>query len=316
MMVSVLGMAMVFKAAEVVKTWFEAQVQSKYAVWVENCIFLILSIVKVCLILAHAPIMAFVWVILAEGIGVAVGLLGVYTLNGGVLSAWRVHLDRGITLFKEGWPLIFSGLAVMVYMRIDQIMLGQILGDEAVGVYTAAVRISEVWYFMPVAIVSSVFPSIIETKKQNEVLYNQRLQKLYDLMVVLAFIVAMLMTFLSGWLIEFLFGSAYSGAGIVLAIHIWAAIFVFLGVASSNWLILGGFQKDVLYRTLFGAIINVLANWLLIPIFGATGAALATVFSYFIAVFSIYLRSETRIAAIMMLKSLILFKSICRISRV
>ena len=285
MMVSVLGMAMVFKAAEVVKTWFEAQVQSKYAVWVENCIFLILSIVKVCLILAHAPIMAFVWVILAEGILVAVGLLGVYTLSGGVLRAWRVRLDRGIILLKEGWPLILSGLTVMVYMRIDQIMLGQMLDDDAVGIYTAAVRISEVWYFIPIAVVASVFPAILEAKKLDESLYYQRLQKLYDLMVLLALAVAIPMTFLSDWLVSLLFGPSFAQAGTALAIHIWGGLFVFLGVASGNWLLAENLQRFSFYRTFWGCIVNIGANCVLIPHYGIAGAATGTILSQGVAAY-------------------------------
>ena len=108
-------------------------------------------------------------------------------------------------------------------------------------------------------------------------------------------------------------GAAYSEAGVVLAIYVWAGVFVFLGVASSKWLLLGGYQKVMLYRTLFGALINIQANWLLIPLLGIRGAALATVISYFIAAFSVLLRSDTRISAIMMARSFILNKAIARV---
>ena len=190
LMVAVLGFAMVFKATEVVKYWFESQVKSKYTIWVENGVFLVLAAIRVGLILAQASLLAFVWAAFAEGLLVAVGLLWVYVWRGGVLAVWRIRYSRANALLKDSWPLIFSGLAIMVYMRIDQIMLGQMLGDKAVGIYTAAVRISEVWYFIPMAIVASVFPSIIVSEKQSEALYYQRLQKLYDLMVLLALVVA------------------------------------------------------------------------------------------------------------------------------
>jgi PST family polysaccharide transporter len=174
-------------------------------------------------------------------------------------------------------------------------MLGQMLGDESVGIYSAAVKISEVWYFIPMTIVASVFPSIIEAKKQNETLYYDRLQKLYDIMVLVALALAILMTFLSDWVVTLLFGKAYLEAGTVLSIHIWAGIFVFLGVASGKWFLIEGLQRFTFYRTLFGAVVNVGLNMLMIPKFGVTGAAYATVISYAIAaMFSDLLQKETR----------------------
>jgi len=277
--VVLLSLLMVFKATDVVRYWFESQVQSKYVVWMENSAFLAISTVKIGLIVVEAPLIAFVWAMFVESLIVAVGLLGIYAWKGGKLTAWRFRFARTKVLLKDSWPLILSGLAIMVYMRIDQIMLGQMLKDESVGIYSAAVRISEVWYFIPMAIAASVFPSIIEAKKQGEVLYYQRLQKLYNLMVVLALAVAIPMTFLSELVVTLLFGNAYVQAGSVLSIHIWAGIFVFLGVASGQWFLIENLQKIALYRTLLGATVNIGLNFLLIPMYGVIGAAIATVIS-------------------------------------
>ena len=156
-------------------------------------------------------------------------------------------------------------------------MLGQMLGDEAVGIYSAATRISEVWYFIPMIIVASVFPAILEAKKQSETLYYQRLQRLYDLMVWLSVAVALPMTFLAGPIVVLLYGPAYAEAGTVLAIHIWTSVFVFLGVASSQWFIAENRQILGFQRTLLGAAINIFLNYILIPQFGPVGAAVATV---------------------------------------
>lgn len=283
--VAVLGFVMVFKATEVVKYWFESQVNSKYTVWVENGVFLILAVIKVCLILTHASLMAFIWAAFAEGLLVAIGLLSIYAWRGGSLSRWCIHYSRTRALLKNGWPLMLSGLAVMIYMRVDQIMLGQMLGDEAVGIYTAAVRISEVWYFIPMAIVASVFPSIIEAKKNSETLYYQRLQKLFDFMVLLALAVAIPMTFLSDWIVVFLFGEEFAQAGSVLILHMWAGIFTYLGVASGKWFLMENMSMLLFYRTAIGAFVNVILNLVLIPVNGVLGAAIATLISYAVAGF-------------------------------
>lgn len=314
MVVAVLGFALVFKASDVVRYWFESHVQSRYVVWVENGVFLLLAAIKVGMILTHASLMAFVWASFAEALLVAIGLFAIAARRGGQLHAWRARARRAKTLLADSWPLILSGLAVMVYMRIDQIMLGQMLGDEAVGVYTAAVRISEVWYFVPIAIISSVLPAIIAARNVDPGLYLARLQRLYDIMFLLAISLAIPMSFLSGPVMALLFGDAYAGAGSILTIHIWSGVFVFLGLASSQWLLLEGRQKVILQRTLLGAVVNVFANLLFIPAYGAVGAAYATVLSYFIAVFSVGLRAETRLAYVMMVRSMF-FMNILRANR-
>ncbi|WP_047537358.1 flippase [Methylotenera versatilis] len=279
LIVAVLGFGLVFKAAEVVKYWFESQVQSKYVVWVENIVFLIFSAIKIALILNQATLIHFVWMALAEIVLVSVALLGMYMWRESGLRRWKVERQRVKTLIKDSWPLLISALAIMAYTRIDQIMLGQMLGNEAVGIYSAAVRISEVWYFVPLAIIASVFPSIIEAKNTSEALYYHRLQKLFDVTVWLGLLVAIPMTFLSDWVVLLLFGEAYRQAGPVLAILIWASVFVGLGFSSGRWFVNEGHNLLALKRNLMGLTVNVLLNIYLIPLYGPKGAALATLLS-------------------------------------
>lgn len=312
-LVAILGSTMLFKASEVAIYWFESQVLSKYTVWVQNGVFLVIAAVKVVLILNHAPLVAFAWATMAEALVVAL-LMGVMLgLRGPRLRQLRLTLARAKTLIGDSWPLMLSGIAIMIYMKIDQIMLGQMVGDEAVGIYSAAVRVSEVWYFVPMAIVASVFPAILETKKRSERLYYDRLQRLYDLMVWLAIAVALPMTFLSTAIVTLLFGDAYAQAGSVLAIHIWAAVFVFLGVASGKWFLAENRQIFSLQRTVFGAIANVILNLLMIPNFGVLGAAWATVVSYAIAaMFADVAQRETRRMFIMKISAFNLAGAIAR----
>lgn len=303
-LVAILGSMMLFKASEVAMYWFESQVLSKYTVWVQNGSFLAFAAVKVALIMGNAPLLAFAWATMAEAALVALLLLAMLGIHGPRLRKLKVSLARAKVLLADSWPLMLSGIAIMVYMKIDQIMLGQMLGDQAVGIYSAATRISEVWYFIPMMIVASVFPAILEAKKQSEALYHQRLQRLYDLMVWLAVAVALPMTFLAGPLVNLLYGAAFSEAGTVLAIHIWASVFVFLGVASSQWYVAENRQILSFQRTLLGAVINVVLNYLIIPIYGATGAAYATVLAQASVglLFDIF-QKETRLMFLMKIKS-------------
>jgi len=309
--VAILSTTLLFKVSEIAVYWFESQVQSKYTVWVQNSVFLIFAAVKVSLILLEAPLSAFVWAILGEAAMVASILLLVLNLRGPKVTQLQASMTRAKTLFKDSWPLLLSGLAVIIYMRTDQIMLGQMIGDEAVGIYSASVRISEVWYFIPIVIVASVFPTILKAKKRSEAEYYARLQKLYDLMVLVSISVALPMTFLATPLVRLLFGETYVAAGTVLGIHIWAAVFVFLGVASSKWFLAENRQMLSLKRTVFGAAINIFFNFFFIPHYGPNGAAVATIIANATAAYLIDITNkDTRRMFYMKTKSFNIFRPI------
>lgn len=316
-LVAILGSMLLFKASEIAPNWFESQVQSKYTVWVQNGCFLVFAIVKVSLILSSSSLILFAWAAVAEALLVAALMLLTLGLNGPQLKQLRVAFARAKSLLKDSWPLLMSGIAIMIYMKIDQIMLGQMVGDEAVGIYSAAVRISEVWYFIPMMIVASTFPSILEAKKKNKQQYYQRLQQLYNLMVLISFGIALPMTFLSTLLITTLFGRNYEAAGPVLAIHIWASVFVFLGVASSKWFVAENRQILSFQRTALGAVVNVFLNILLIPEYGPIGAASATVIAYAVAaMFADLLQKETRQMFYMKTRAFAIFSTLIKLKHV
>ncbi len=282
-LVGITAGGMIFQAFDVIDFWFQSQVQSKYTVYVKNAAFLLVAFVKISLLLMQAPLIAFAWAGLAEIAIGSVGLVIVYHINGFYIKKWLTTISHAKKLLNDSWPLILSGIVITIYMRIDQIMLGEMIGDKAVGVYSAAVRLSEIWYFIPAAFVSSVFPSIVEVKKVNEKLYYERIQKLFNLMSVLAYAIAIPMTFLSGWLVTLLFGENYAEAGPVLAIHIWAGLFVFLGVARGSWTTIEGLMKFSFATTAIGAVVNVVLNYFFINSYGVIGAAVSTVISQFVA---------------------------------
>ncbi len=312
--VAVLGSIVLFKSSEIAAYWFESQILSKYVVWLQNGSFLVFAAIKVVLVHQDASLMAFALATTLESLVIAFLMLVILGSRGPRLRKLQVALPRAKSLLKDSWPLLLSSIAIIVYMKIDQIMLGQMAGDEAVGIYSVAVRISEVWYFVPIAIVASVFPTILNAKKQNENLYLQRLQRLYDLMVLLSVAVALPMTVFSTSLVTVLFGHPYAEAGSILAIHIWASVFVFLGVASSRWFLVENLQILSLQRTVMGAIINVFLNIIIIPKFGALGAAWATVIAQFsVGILLDALQKRTRTMFVMKIRAFNPLKSFGRI---
>ena len=307
--VGIIGLLLLIKGSENIKYWFESQILSKYVVLADNAAFVAMAAVKIGLIMTGASLLAFAWVTFIEGLIAALLVFGIYEWVGGRVKAWQCSISRIKALMVHSWPLILSGLAVTVYMRIDQIMLGQILDDRAVGIYSAAVRISEAWYFIPVVIVGSVFPSLLEAKKTSEAVYLEKFQKLYDLLALVAIVVAIPVTFLADWIVEAVFGSEYLEAGAILAIHIWTALFVFLGVASGKWFLAENRQLLAFHRVFWGMGVNIVLNMLWIPQYGGVGAAFATLVSQAVAAFLIdVIHEETRGMFWMKLKACLLMR--------
>jgi O-antigen/teichoic acid export membrane protein len=295
----------IFQSINVVDFYFQAHVQSKYTVISANAAFLLITVVKIIFLLQQAPLIAFAWAGLAEVVIASFFLLRAYQHNQHSIRSWKFEGAAAQKLLADSWPLILSSIAIMVYMRIDQIMLGEMLGNKAVGIFSAAVRISEVWYFVPMAIASSVFPSIIRLKKEYSQQYNNKLQRYLDFMAALGIVVAIIMTMFSNNIVRLLYGSAYAESSNILSLHIWAGIFVAIGVTSSSWFIAENLQKYTFYRTLAGGITNIVLNIFLIPIFGTIGAAISTIISQAVAsVFFNGFSSVTKPIFIMQLKAL------------
>lgn len=299
----------IFQSFNVIDFYFQANVKSRYTVYAANAAFISMTLAKVILLVSAAPLIAFAWVGVGEVALTSLFLLLAYHINEHNIREWLYNSNVAEELLKHSWPLILSFFAIMIYMRIDQFMLGQLLGNEAVGIYSAALRISEVWYFIPLAIVSSVYPSIIQSKLQNETLYLARLQKLYNLMIVMALSVAIPMTFLSGWVMTYLYGNEYLESGSILSIHIWGAIPVFFGCAWSNWMLTQGYQKTTLKINILSLFSNIGLNFILIPKFGVNGAALATAISYFLGhtFFALFFKNQ-KLAVMMFWRAFNFFK--------
>lgn len=272
-----------FQGFEVVEFYFQSQVLAKLISICKVIQLIFSSIIKVCLVLIQADLFWFVCVTSLDMFSLAFSYFIAYRIKGNASFFKCFDVEIAKKLLKDSWMLVFSSLVVMIYMRIDQIMIKEMLGDYEVGIYSAAVKLSEAFYFIPVLLTASVFPAIINARKESAALYQKRMQRLYTFLIWLAIIVALPITLLSEWLIMLLFGEAYLPAGQVLMIHIWAAVFVFMGVAFSKYLLAENLQKIAFQRTLLGAIANVCLNFILIPKYGLQGAAIATLLAQFMA---------------------------------
>lgn len=302
----ILSFASFFKSFNIIDSYFQSQVASRYVVKVQNICVIISAVIKVFLVLMNLPLIWFAAALTFDSLLLAAGLVLMYQSRGENIRYWTFSKSRAYSLLKQSFPLILSAVMVSIYMKIDQVMLKDV-GSTEVGIYSAAAKISEAWYFIPVAIVTSVFPAIIHARKTDTARYLKRLGNLYDLLVLISVPVAILVSFLASDIIHFLYTDKYQGAGEMLAVHIWSGIFVFLGSASSQYLLAEGFTLISFQRTAVGAVLNVLLNLWLIPLYGGLGASIATLIACMSTTFYLLLLPKTRVQGIMLLKSLFLF---------
>jgi PST family polysaccharide transporter len=279
-LVAVVSVGPLFQTVDTIDLWFQSRLQAGRSVAAKGTAFAIAAASKIVLILAEAPVIAFAVIGVVE-LGLSAAAVGVaYAASGHEITTWRVNWARGRNLLRLSWPLAVSSMAIVTYMKIDQVMLGEMLGARAVGIYAAATRVSELWYFIPMGIASSAFPLLVEVRARDVALYDRRMQELFDGMAALAYAIAIPLALLAPWVIDVLYGPQFGDAGAVLAIHTWASVFVFLGVGQMPWDAAEGLTRLAMVRTLMGAVTKIGLNLVLIERFGLRGAAVATLLSY------------------------------------
>lgn len=305
LLVAILGSSLLLQALDVTDLWFQSRVASRFSVISRSCAFLLSSCGKAAMVVSGASLTAIAIVTASEAFLAALALVLAYRISGERVSHWRWSSAWFKKLWANSIPLVLSGIVLMIYLRIDQVMLGAMASPADVGQYAAAVRISEIWYFVPAAIVSSLFPGLVLLRDSDPALFQEKLQQLYNLLAFLGYAVAVPVSLLSPWLVKLLFGVAYAPAGPLLAVLIWAGLFANITVVRNAHFITLEWGKALLWSTTLGAAGNVLLNLLLIPRFGAMGAAAATCISYWVAAHgACYTSAALRPTAAMILRAL------------
>jgi O-antigen/teichoic acid export membrane protein len=305
-MTLIFSVALLFGPLETIIHWFEATVQMKPIVIARSVTSILIGLARLALIVLGVDLLWFAWLIPLEA-AVMTGLfLVAYHGEGLRIRDWKADLVMMRKLIREGTPLFFSAIAVIAYMKIDQVMLGQMTSLKEVGTYSAAVKISEMFYFIPVVVSGLLFPYLIKISALGENITRKAFQVMCDGFAWAAILVAIPVSLFSHQLIELAYGPEYLPSARILVVHIWAGIFVFIECMRSRWLIMKNIARFQMWTTMLGAVSNVVLNLYLIPRYQGYGAAIATTISYgFAVVFSCFLHRETWQIGGILLKSML-----------
>ena len=282
-MVLIIALSIAFQSFKNIDFYFQSKVQSKY-VAISNLVAIgVISIIKIILILFDAPLLYFAYTFVIEWVLIAVGYIIAYTIKKNRLFQWKFDFNLAKSLLKKCWFLMVGSVSAALYMKIDQVMINEIMDEQAVGIYSVAVKMTSIWIFVTVAITQSVFPALVNMSTIDKDLFFKRLQQLYDLLIKIAVVVSILYTLFAGHFVPFLFGLAYTESSTVLLIYVWSIVFVFLSNGSWGYYLNENLEKFSSIRLIVGAVINIILNIYFIKWYGLIGAAYATLISYSIS---------------------------------
>ena len=281
--ITIIACTLLFQSLNVIDFYFQSKVLSRYIVIVNLLGQLIVSVIRIILILSNSPLITFAYVILFDAIILALGYIYVYKSKNLFFIKWKFKFTTAAELLKLSWPLALSGIAISLYMKIDQVMIKEILDKTSVGHYVAALKLSEAWYIVPVVINSSLFPALINAKNRNQDEFYERLRLMYSFMLWGSVFISIPTTIFSDQIINLLYKEQFNLASSVLMIHIWVGVLVSLGVVTSSLVIANNKQKNALIALSIGTISNIIINFFFIPRLGIIGAAFATIISQFIS---------------------------------
>jgi O-antigen/teichoic acid export membrane protein len=279
----ILGLAAPLGASQVIDLWFQARQQPRNAVLARIGAFSIAAAWRIGLVLHDAPLGAFAWATSGEALLGAIAALVVYRHAGGQLSTWRISAVQVRLLLRDGLPLLVASLLVTLYLRVDQLMIGWLLGDAPLGLYSAAVRLAEPWVLLPTTLLSAALPGLVALREGDPAAFEQRISRLYAAITAYGYIIGLLATLLAGTLAPLLLGSAFAEAVPSVIILTWAGLFAALGSARGVYLVAMGWTNLHTPTVALGALANLLLNLWLIPQYGLAGAAFASLIAYWFA---------------------------------
>lgn len=265
---------LIFQSLELLNYWFQAKLLSKYASGVALFAYAVISGYKIYLLAAHKSIYWFALSNALDYMIIVIGLFIVYKRLGG--GRLRFNLSTARRLWGKSRYYIVSNMMIAIFAQTDRIMLKLMINDAATGYYSAAVACAGMTGFVFTAIIDSFRPLIFDDKKTDEIRYEKDMCRLYGIIIYLSLLQSLVITLFSGLIIKILYGAAYSASKNALKLIVWYTTFSYLGSVRNIWILAENKQKYLWIINLSGALANVALNYILIPITGIMGAALAS----------------------------------------
>ncbi len=284
---------------------FNAEVKSKYSSQITIFLAFFIPLIKILIIFLNKGIIFFATILFLETLISTSWSIYIYIKKfKGKPLKWKLNLNVFKKLMKESWPLLLASFSGYIYAKMDQVMLMHYINSESVGLYSVAVKLTQVWAFIPGLVIISLFPAIVNAKKDGVKKYARRFRLLTVFTLSISFLIATPLYIFAPIVIKTVFGNDFVNSAPILQIYLWVSITTTLIILTQQFLIAEKLSKIFLYTSIIGAVLNIFLNILLIPNFGSQGAAYATLISYFSVFIStlFFKKSRSVILEIIILK--------------
>lgn len=303
--VALCSVSLLFHSFDTIKYWFQHQYKSKITAIAVFIAYVATSVYKIVLLILNKSVFWFAFANSVDYIALSVLLLIFYKKHNG--PKFSFSWKKGMSLLKKSYHYILSGMMVAIYAQTDKLMLKQMLDESAVGYYATAVAICSMWTFVLTAIIDSMYPTIIQSFKQDTKTFEKKNRQLYAIVFYISAFVSLIFLIFGDLIIKILYGSAYAPTATPLKVITWYTAFSYFGVARNAWIVCNNKQKHLKHMYIFAVIINVGLNIIFIPIGGAAGAALASLITQiFTSIILPFFVKDLRPNAKLMLEAIIL----------
>ena len=301
-----IGVGILLTPSTVIDNYFDSRVQSRRKVVARKVGYIVKCILLIAFISFELPLLYLALAVLSEQL-IALVLLVNFIREEVSFTKFEFSMDRAKALGRECWPLIVSSLGAMLYLKVDQIMIVSMIGDAEGGYYGAAVRYTSIFFFLHSIVITTYFPTLVKSKEESLQIYLQQVSKMSSGLFYLSmFVIAGTYLFIEPFLL-LTYGAEYIPSIAIIKLHVWTLPLVFIGALLSKWLILEKLTRFSIWRHGMGLLVNVVLNMILIPRYGAEGAAMASIVALvFAVVFILAFHEKLRLLFKVLLKSIFL----------
>lgn len=266
-----------FNAFHLIDMWYQSKLNSKVSTIIRCISYTLMSLYKIYLLITGKSVEWFAFSTSLDSLLIAIMFVLMYRRNG----TRKLKFDNNTSkeLLLQSYHLIISTMMAVLYSQMDRVMIGKMMTQTDVGFYTAAATICNMWVFIPQAFANSARPVIMELKDKDTNMYIRRLKQLIGFIFWIGVLFSMVFTVMADFIIQVLYGDAYTMAKGPLVILIWSTVFSSLSYPRSIWMICENKQNYTKYILIWGVILNLILNYFGIKYFGIIGAAIATLFT-------------------------------------
>ena len=281
MMILAYALSLFASPFTVIRNYFTSIIQNEYVVKTELIRIILGSLIKVALLLIVAPLEYFILAVAFDAVIVASGYVYNYHQKVGKLRDWKFQKSDAKYLVIQGFPLLLSSAAIIVYNKIDQVMIGNMLDNAEVGYYATAEKFLSLILFLPGVLVQTVTPLLVNKYKNDYEGYLTMRQQFVNIVVWSTILISSFISSFSYLLVSLTFGSEYLAAVPVLQIVSWKTVGNAIYDSSGQLIILEKKQKWAAIRNVIGCFVNIVLNLILIPLYGIVGSAFVAVVTIF-----------------------------------